>query len=240
MSAPPDGLSEALGALSRALLTDDANLQAGLRRVAAAGCSLLANCTSASITIIDRGRPTTMASTDDAALALDEAQYDVGDGPCLTSAREGRTIRIDKLSEDDRWPAFRETALSSGIASSLSMPLNLGDHDYAGGLNIYSQVRNGFSEQDERLAGAFALQASIVVANARAYWASFELTRHLTAAMATRAVIEQAKGILMGEHRISADEAFDRLRRQSQAENRKLRDIAVDIVDQVHRPSHEL
>ena len=86
------------------------------------------------------------------------------------------------------------------------------------------------------MAVAFALQASIVVANAHAYWASFELTRHLTAAMASRAVIEQAKGILMAVHRFSADDAFDRLRRQSQSENRKLRSVAADLVNQVQEP----
>ena len=84
----PVGLSETLGSLSRTLLTDDANLQAGLRRVAAAGCSLLVNCSSASVTIIEHGRPSTMAATSDVAKTLDETQYRFDDGPCLTAARQ--------------------------------------------------------------------------------------------------------------------------------------------------------
>ena len=63
-----------------------------------------------------------------------------------------------------------------------------------------------------------------------AYWEVLARSRHLSAAMVHRGVIEQAKGILMGEHHISADEAFGQLRQRSQNENRKLRDIAVDVV----------
>ena len=231
MSEPsPAGLTETLSALTQTLLTDDSNLQDGLRRVAAAGCSLLANCTAASVTIIERGRPNTMGATDDSALALDRVQYDLGDGPCLSAATEGRTIRIDAVPTDRRWPVFNRAATASGVASTLSVPLRLADGNLTGGLNIYGQIEAGFSEHDEQVAEAFAAQASIVVANARAYWAAFELTRHLTAAMETRAVIEQAKGILMTTNRIDAHAAFDLLRRRSQAENRKLREIAAEIV----------
>ena len=229
----PVGLSETLGSLSRTLLTDDANLQAGLRRVAAAGCSLLVNCSSASVTIIEHGRPSTMAATSDVAKTLDETQYRSDDGPCLTAARQARTIRIDNTSIDERWPEFSGAAHQHGIVSTLSVPMDLGDAAYAGGLNIYAATEAAFSELDEQVAGAFVVQASVIVANARAYWASFEMTRHLTTAMASRAVIEQAKGILMANYGVTSDEAFDRLRRQSQTENRKLRDIAADIVDEI-------
>ena len=240
--AAPAGLAETLRSLSRTRLTDDANLQDGLCRVAAAGCSLLSNCTSASVTIIELGQASMVGATNDTARDLDTAQFDVGDGPCLTAARDRRTVRIEAVPTDERWPGFTEAARVAGVASSLSVPLELGDGDgdcageYAGGLNFYAPVPSGFSEEDEELAVAFALQASIVVANAHAYWASFELTRHLTAAMASRAVIEQAKGMVMATHRCSADDAFDRLRRQSQSENRKLRSVATDLVNQVQEP----
>ena len=213
---PPDELSRTLTALSRTLLTDDTNLQDGLRRVAEAGCSLLANCAAASVTVIERGRAHTMGATNDTALELDRIQYDSGDGPCLSAAIENRTIRIDAVPSDTRWPAFNRTAGENGIVSSLSVPLHLVDGDLTGGLNVYGRRSDSFSEHDEQMAEAFAVQASIVVANARAYWAAFELTRNLTTAMETRAVIEQAKGILMGSHRIDADAAFELLRHRSQ------------------------
>ena len=121
---PLDELSRTLTALSRTLLTDDTNLRDGLSRVADAGCSLLANCTAASVTVIERGRAHTMGATNDTARARPHAVR-AGDGPCLTAAIENRTIRIDTVPSDTRWPAFNRTASENGIVSSLSVPLRL-------------------------------------------------------------------------------------------------------------------
>ena len=215
-------------------LTDDDNVHAALRRVADAGRHLLSNCQAASVTIIELGRPLTVASTGDAALAADFAQYDVDDGPCLTAARHQRTVLIDDVTADDRWPAFRAAALAEGFRSSLSVPLNLGSSE-RGGLNMYGDQPGAFTDHDQDLATGFAAQASIVVANAQAYWAAFDATRNLTAALESRAVIEQAKGILIARHGISDDDAFDELRRRSQAANRKLRVIAAELVEAARR-----
>ena len=87
MSDPPYGQVPGFAALLAARLTDDADLTDGLRKVAAAACAPLVNCAGASVTIIERGKPSTAASTDDDTLALDNVQYDAGDGPCLTAAR---------------------------------------------------------------------------------------------------------------------------------------------------------
>ena len=230
MSDPQPGQVPGFAALLAARVTDDADLTDGLRKVAAAGCVLLANCAGASVTIIERGRPSTAASTDDDTLALDQIQYDAGDGPCLTAARDQRVIRIDAMDTDTRWPTFTAAARAQGIGSSLSMPLELAGES-VGGLNVYGRAPDAFSAQDELLAKGFAVQASVVIANAQAYWAASELTRNLTIAMESRAVIEQAKGILIARHGLDDDEAFDRLRHQSQTENRKLRDVATEIVD---------
>ena len=101
-----------------------------------------------------------------------------------------------------------------------------------GGFNIYGKLVGGFSDDDEQLCQAFAAQASIVVSNAHSYWSVFELSENLSKAMETRAVIEQAKGVLMSTHRIDADAAFEMLRERSQTSNRKLRDVAADVVDE--------
>src|SRR5829696_2107555 len=122
------------GALMR--VTDDANLVESLRRIADAGCALLDNCAAASITLILAGRPVTMAATDDIALILDKAQYDVDDGPCLTAARSREVIRIEDAADDERWPTFRGAALDHDVVSSLSVPLVLADTGTLGGLNV--------------------------------------------------------------------------------------------------------
>jgi ANTAR domain len=91
-------------------------------------------------------------------------------------------------------------------------------------------VRAAFTEADEQLCQAFTTQASIVVSNVQAYWASLELSRNLSRAMESRGVIEQAKGILMATRRVTADSAFDLLVARSQTENRKLREVAENVV----------
>jgi GAF domain-containing protein len=223
-------VSPGFDALNRTLLTDDANLAEALRRVAGAGCGLLTNCASASVTIIERGRAITVGSTSDVAEALDDAQYSAGDGPCLTAARDGVLVRIDQADTEQRWPNFCRRAVERGVHSSLSIPLALSGDDAWGGFNVYGSVAAGFTDDDEQLCQAFAAQASIVVSNAQAYWASLELSRNLSKAMESRGVIEQAKGILMSTRRVSADDAFDLLVARSQKENRKLRQVAEDIL----------
>ena len=222
--------------LAHGFLTENADLREGLRRVAAAGCLLLSNCKASSVTIIQRGKPTTVASTNDIAVAIDEVQYAADSGPCLTAARNEQKIRIDEISADSRWPEFRQRAIELDIKSSLSIPLHLAVADHVGGLNIYGAVESAFTEDDELVVEAFATQASIVVTNTLVYWSTLALSSHLTAAMESRAAIEQAKGMLMARHGVSADEAFDLLRRRSQAENRKLRQIAQEMVDSATAP----
>jgi GAF domain-containing protein len=222
--------SSGFDALGRTLLTDDANLADALRRVADTGCGLLTNCASASVTIIERGRAITVGSTSDSAQALDDAQYTAGDGPCLSAARDGVLVRIDDAGSEQRWPDFCRRAVEHGVHSSLSVPLSLSGDDSWGGFNVYGSVAAGFSDDDEQLCQAFASQASIVVSNVQAYWASLKLSRNLSRAMESRGVIEQAKGILMSTHRVDADGAFDLLVGRSQTENRKLREVASDVV----------
>ena len=224
-----------IAALWRTVVSDDANLHDALRRVAETGCGLLTHCTSASVTIIEEERPITVGSTSDTAMALDDAQYTAGEGPCLAAALQRETVRIDDTASDDRWPAFAASAQANGIRSSLSVPIPLSAEGSIAGFNIYGDVVAGFTEEDEQLCEAFVGQASIVVSNAQAYWAMFDLSRNLTKAMQSRAVIEQAKGALMSTHRIDAVAAFDLLRERSQASNRKLRDIAADVVNEASR-----
>jgi GAF domain-containing protein len=229
------GPSGAFTALSPWRVTDDANLSDGLRKVAEAGGALFGNCSGASVTIIERGRAATAAFTDAIAEALDTVQYDADDGPCLAAAREQRLVRIDDMISDDRWPTFAHAAVESGVLSSLSIPLELAGDERVGGLNIYGQPASAFCADDEQLAMAFANQASVVVSNVQAYWSAFEMTRNLTRSMESRAVIEQAKGVLIARHGLSDDEAFGMLRNRSQTENRKLREIAGELVEQARQ-----
>jgi GAF domain-containing protein len=191
----------------------------------------------AGITMLIEGRVRTAVFTDPESPEIDTAQYDTGEGPCLDAFRHQRVYRIDSTTGDQTWPAFSALAAAHGIVSTLSFPL-IARQEGIGALNLYA--RSGpFSVADEEIGTLFATQAAIVLANAQAYWDARHLSEQLSQAMQFRAVIEQAKGVLMATGGRNADEAFQLLVRASQRENRKLRDIATELVDraQLRRPT---
>jgi transcriptional regulator with GAF, ATPase, and Fis domain len=186
----------------------------------------------AGLTVRDqRGRPTTAVFTDDAVVSIDQAQYDHGRGPCLDAARTHAILRVDDTAADRRWPEFARVASSNDVRSSLSVPLVVGDEGL-GALNIYDR-RVAYFEPAERqqTSALFAGQCSI----AALYWGVATEATNLAAALLSRATIEQAKGIVMATTGCGADEAFNLLREQSQTENRKLRDIAAEVVSRQKR-----
>lgn len=231
--APQEPLARSLSALSR-FFVGDGTLQETLQRVAVHAEEAVPAAAMTGITMLVDGRAKTAVFTDETATEIDAAQYETGIGPCLDSFRHRRIFRIDDTVKDDRWAPFSEAAAANGIRSTLSVPL-VANHEGLGALNLYSRTPNGFSEDDEVVAGHFGVQAAIVLANAQAYWDAHQLSQNLATAMQSRAVIEQAKGILMGAQRCSADEAFQILVRASQRENRKLREIAEEIVDRAQQ-----
>ncbi len=178
------------------------------------------------------GRPTTGVFTDQRSPDIDAAQYESGRGPCLDSWRLGKVVRLDDMDAAAAdYPEFAAAAQAHGVQSTLSLPLVVGD-ERLGALNLYARIPGGFSSDDEALGTDLAATAAVVLANATAFWAASELSDQLGQAMRSRAVIEQAKGVLMGRSpKMTADEAFDVLRKASQRENIKVRDIAQRIVD---------
>jgi len=177
-------------------------------------------------------RPTTAVYTDAKSPAIDEAQYRDGKGPCLDAWRHNAVFRIDRVEDAaEEYPGFAAACLEHGVLSTLSLPMAAGDVA-VGAVNLYSRIHDGFGEGDESVGLDLAAAGAAVLANVSAYWTAFELSERLNEAMKSRAVIEQAKGILMaGTEHLSADDAFDMLRRASQRENVKLRDIAARIVE---------
>lgn len=99
-----------------------------------------------------------------------------------------------------------------------------------GALNLYSTDSGAFDDTAVDAARSFADHAAVAAANAGVHADAVELARNLQRALASRAVIDQAKGILMGRHRITADAAFRLLADRSQQTNRKLRDLAAELV----------
>jgi GAF domain-containing protein len=140
-----------------------------------------------------------------------------------------KTYRIDDTASDTRWPEFAAAALSRGIRATLSVPL-AARGESIGALNLYAENAGVFTGAHEKAVAVFAGQASIALANAQVYWDARELSENLSEAIKTREVISQAVGILMVTGGRTPDDAFQILANASQRENRKVRDIAAEVV----------
>jgi GAF domain-containing protein len=227
-----DASAQALSALSQ-FVVSKTSMGETLLRVSQITTDTLPAADMAGISLLgDDGRPTTGIFTDPSAPEIDAAQYSSGRGPCLDSWRLGHIVRLDDMdSADDAYPEFAAAARAHGVRSTLSLPLIAGE-EAAGAMNLYSRTADGFTPDDEQTGTLLASAAAIVLVNASAYWQAAQLSEQLSQAMQSRAVIEQAKGILMARSpHLDADEAFDLLRKASQRENVKLREIAQRIVD---------
>ncbi len=226
------GLDSGREALRRFLAGED-DLSAMHTKIALIATETVPGCDIASITVIRGGKPATPAFTAKTALLLDETQYQLGDGPCLAAIRH-RGVEHVSTASDDRWPAFVSAASDHGVLATMSVPLG-NDEAVMGALNLYSETATEYDSAAQDVACGFADQLGVAVATATLYMESYELSRQLQQAMESRAVIEQAKGILMAAQRCTPDAAFNILVRASQNQNRKLRAIASEIVDRYTR-----
>jgi GAF domain-containing protein len=201
--------------------------------VTAVAAGLSGPFASCGITARRDGFPVTLASSDQRALRVDQIQYDRAEGPCLTTLTTGEVNDVQDLTREDRWPVYREEVLREGLRCSLSLPLTAGGRT-AGALNLYGfRQPKLFGATDRRRADLFAAQASTALTLMTHQLQQSDVTRQLEQALDSRSFIDQALGILMAQQRCTADEAFTLLRLHSQNNNRKLRDVAADLVQRV-------
>jgi GAF domain-containing protein len=185
---------------------------------------------SVSLVAHDAKRVGTTSATSAGVRAADEAQFRHGGGPCVEAIRTGTELEV--CLPAPRWAAFSAIATGLGFCSVWAFPLSL-RHRALGALNLYSRAGHHNDEEARQAARALAGQAAVVLANASTLMSAELSIRHLRDALESRDVIGQAKGILMARHGVSADQAFDDLRRASQGSGRKLRDVAAEVVGSV-------
>ena len=208
-------------------------LQSMLDAVVSLAKELIPNADGSGLTLREEGRWTTTAHSDDFVVNVDARQYEARSGPCLSAATENRLYRVHDLSTDERWPAFAEAAAEAGVRSVLSAPMSAG-RAATGAMNLYAFTPAAFDDDSEAIATVLARHAAIAVANKAALGDGEVLAAQLREALSSRQVIGEAKGILMEREKISSDDAFDRLRALSQAQNRKLRTIAEEVVSEAN------
>lgn len=160
---------------------------------------------------------------------MDELQYEVGDGPCLTAMRTGTTVSVPDVREEVRWPEYITAVSAQGIGSILGLPLPL-EGTAKGALNLYSPLRNGFTHEDISRAEAFAGQTAKSLRLKLRLAQLNEANNDMAEAMKSRTVIDMAVGAIMAQNRCSQEAAMQILIRASNTRNVKLRDLAASVV----------
>jgi GAF domain-containing protein len=219
---------DAFGRLGRLKLAET-DLKGVLDEVAQLAKRTIPGAEEVSVTLVNTKKAYTAAYTGQLAVDLDEMQYDQGHGPCLDASAGATTLSLPDMSTEDRWPDWATRALQAGTRSSLSIGLPMHEQ-VTGALNVYATEPQAFDEDAIILGQTFAGYAAVALINAHLYDAQASLAQQMQAAMQSRAVIEQAKGIIMGSRHCTADEAFAILTRLSQDTNRKLREVATALV----------
>jgi GAF domain-containing protein len=226
----PVNPAEALERLGRLSLRQH-SMESLLRSVVDLTKTVMPGDTEASITLLVKDRPATVVHTGQLALDLDETQYERGHGPCLHAARTVELTEITDTRTDSRWPDYMPRAAEHGNLSSLSVPLAIDeDEQVTGALNIYARHPHAFDEDSRTAATGFAPYAAVAAGNMHAYQSAQNTANHLQAGLKSRAIIDQAKGILMERYKWTANQAFHVLTRASMKTNTKVRHVADHVV----------
>jgi GAF domain-containing protein len=213
----------------------ETDLAAALAKVADLAKGTISGADEVSITLVGAGGAHTAAYTGERAVTVDEWQYQQGHGPCLAAAAANITVTVPDMAGESRWPDWADRAIDAGIHSCMSIGLPL--HEcVSGAVNVYATKPHAFDDDAVLLAETFGGYAAVAMANAHRSDGT-ALPDRAHAAMDSRAVIEQAKGIIMAERRCTADEAFAVLAKVSEYSGRALGDVAAVLVaSAVHTP----
>ena len=232
-SAEEHDLQEGLAGLAR-LATNQLGLEDLLIRVATFAVKAIPGADGAGLTLLEANRADTIVATAAFVTEIDDIQYGIGQGPCITAARDGQTVISGSLGSDTRWRKFGGAVARLGVHSALSLPLITPD-GVVGAMNVYAHDKHVFDERAAELGEIFAVPAAIAVLNAQVLAQTQRLAARLQSALASRGVIDRAVGILMSRTGGTEDEALARLRALSQNEHQKLVVVARQIIDEAVR-----
>ncbi|HEY7325356.1 MAG TPA: GAF and ANTAR domain-containing protein [Streptosporangiaceae bacterium] len=220
--------AERIASLAQLLLAD-ADPDVTLRQIAELALEVIPGSTAAGV-VAAAEASWSFAASAGTVTDLHSSQLQTGEGPVAEALRYGEARRIDNAAEEDRWSAVCSAMASEGLQSCLVLPLRT-DRKAGGALAVYSSKADAFIGSSHDIALLFAAQGGVAVRNAALYRRCHQMVENLQIALTSRAVIEQAKGILVAEYGYTPDIAFKRLSVMSQNSNRRVREIAADVVD---------
>jgi transcriptional regulator with GAF, ATPase, and Fis domain len=210
-----------MASMARDLLAQE-SVDATLDRITGSAIELVEGCDAAGILVLRRKKAETLAPTEKLVVDSDQLQVRLGEGPCFDAARRSEGERVFRIAdfteEQPGWPAYAHQARQLGVGSMMGFLLFTEDEDF-GALNLYSRKPGAFTEASELAGWLLASHAAVAFATARTH-------AQLEQAVATRHIIGEAMGIIMGSHHLTEEQAFDVLRRYSQDNNIRLREVA--------------
>lgn len=224
-----EGLAGSLTALAT-LATGQLDLETTLTHVASYAVQAISGADGAGLTLLEADHADTIVATADFVRQVDSIQYTLGEGPCISAAAQGLTFTSGSLGGEARWPHFGPRVARLGVHSVLSLPL-VTPEGVVGAMNVYARDKDAFSRHSIDVGQLFSVPAAIAVQNAQVLAKAQRLAANLQAALVSRAVIDQALGIVMSRVGCTSAEAFERLRTRSQAEHMKLSAVAQSVVD---------
>lgn len=219
---PPD-LADALADLARQMQVQD-GIEETLRRAVAGAIAVIPGAQEGSVSVVvGRTRVESRAVVGDLPRDLDALQGELGEGPCLDAAFDAEFVDVPDLAVETRWPAFSTAAAAAGAGSMLCLRLYVSGDDL-GAMNLYNRAPHAFTPESRHTGLPFAAHAAVALVQSQE-------RADLLAAVDSRDLIGQAKGILMERHKLTGDQAFHLLATASQQRNVKLRVLAQEFVD---------
>lgn len=224
---PPETV-ERLTRVTR-LLKTQRTLPAQMEAVVGIVTRTVPSCDAAGVILLVDGEPTSVAVSDRLTMEIDLVQYETGEGPCLSALHDGDVVRIDILEKDSRFTRFAPGALDRGLRSVLSTPLTANGRR-VGALNMYSTQANAFDDQTSEAVRPIAEYAGHAISSSPLYAYSLDMVDGLVEDLESRAVIEQATGVLMANQEETSGDALDRLRDLAMRSGESMRTVAEWVI----------
>lgn len=207
----------------------DGSPLAALHRLTDLAARRVPGCSGATATLWEPGEVVAMAATHPDLAALAERQFSKGDGPIIAALRTGEPSVTPDTLREERWPDFTAAALAAGVRSSTTSVHAFGSGSLT--LSLYAVRPKSFDPAQLPLASLLTMFGAVTMAETAEYVSAQRTAAQLQEAIRSRAVVDQAKGILMQLLECDGDEAFERLRKISQTQHVKLTEVARQVVE---------
>jgi len=205
-----------------------------LTQVATFAVRAIPGADGAGLTLLEVNRADLIVKSEPFVRAIDDIQYTIGEGPCISAAATGETKRSGSLRDDPRWPQFGPQAGDLGVHSALSLPLKTAT-GVLGAMNVYAHAPDSFTDRAQELGETFAISAALAVQNAQILEQANRLVEQLHAGLKGRGLIDQAIGVLRRREGSTAEEALAQLTESSEKQHVSLAAVAMAVVEDAVR-----